>query len=195
MNGIRQSDAEAVREFESLVFSVAKATAEADARPVEKIANNKNDGGGGGGDKDSEYGKDVDADNSDYESDSETPACDTTHVDDAKKELKRWYSLKKTAPFKSYLNKENNVVNLHNRVNVFRWWRENRETFPVISRVAALFLAMPMSNAGQERVFSFTKRMDHHLRQNLKLDQFNKLTCIGRNSEWLNGIHNVQVVD
>jgi hAT family C-terminal dimerisation region len=70
-------------------------------------------------------------------------------------------------------------------VDTLEWWKENQPRFPDIARVAAIRLAKPDANGMQERVFSFSKRLDTPLRRRLRPEKFEMLALLGFNMDLL----------
>jgi hypothetical protein len=65
------------------------------------------------------------------------------------------------------------------------WYKVNGSKHQLVSRIAARVLARPDANSLQERVFSFCKRIDSPLRQQLGDDKFGMLSVLAFNRQFI----------
>jgi hypothetical protein len=81
-------------------------------------------------------------------------------------------------------------VEMRKGIDIFKFWRDpmNRERFPTIFLTACVYLAIPVTNCYQERVFSVCSMVDSDLRQNLKSEKFEKLCLLKWNRKYIDDI-------
>ncbi|TFK80198.1 HAT dimerization, partial [Polyporus arcularius HHB13444] len=66
--------------------------------------------------------------------------------------------------------------------NPLLWWRERRDIFPCLSRMALDYLSIPGTSVDVERVFSRGRRCLTHVRSRLSAQTTRALLCLG---DWL----------
>lgn len=113
----------------------------------------------------------------------------------AQNEIKAWLELsvnwqevaKKQNPEKSLMNQDkfHIVLYVSEFVDIFIWWKDHAEQFPLVSAVAARYLARPEASGFQERVFGMGSTVDTPLRRRLGKRKFEMLVLLRRNAEFL----------
>ncbi|KAG6520196.1 hypothetical protein ZIOFF_017234 [Zingiber officinale] len=69
------------------------------------------------------------------------------------------------------------------------WWRMNRMQYPILSKIEADILAIPVSSVASEATFSAGTRVIDSYRSSLSLDTVQTLLCGG---DWLRHIHELK---
>jgi len=47
----------------------------------------------------------------------------------------------------------------HENINVLLWWKQNNHKFPILAKLAKMWLAIPATSASSERIFSIAGRV------------------------------------
>ena len=63
----------------------------------------------------------------------------------------------------------------------FQFWRDEKEKFPVLFKLAQRFLSAPSTSAESERLFSTSTAIYTALRRSMSADTFQKLLFLSRN--------------
>ncbi|KAL3053074.1 hypothetical protein OYC64_005576 [Pagothenia borchgrevinki] len=72
---------------------------------------------------------------------------------------------------------------IHKKDDPLRWWRENKERFPVLSKLARSFLRIPATSTPSERIFSVAGNICSQKRASLSRDHVEMLTFLHFNPE------------
>ena len=64
------------------------------------------------------------------------------------------------------------------------WWRKNQDVFPVLAKLARIYLAIPATSAPTERIFSRASLVINHLRSRLTPANAGMAIFLKSNLEW-----------
>jgi hypothetical protein len=68
--------------------------------------------------------------------------------------------------------------------NPLEWWRQHKDTFPTLARLAKVYLAVQATSAPSERVFSQASKIINNVRSSLHPEMAGKLLFISKNWDW-----------
>jgi hypothetical protein len=75
--------------------------------------------------------------------------------------------------------------------NPFSWWREHKEQFPILSKLARIYLPIPATSTPSERLFSCAGNLLMAKRTRLNPELFNRLMFLKKNTSFVKNIHPV----
>ncbi|GJV51095.1 zinc finger BED domain-containing protein RICESLEEPER 2-like protein [Tanacetum coccineum] len=84
-----------------------------------------------------------------------------------------------------YLCKDNSAISF----NILDWWKSHETKFPVLSKMAAHFLAIPITTVASKATFSAGGRVIDTYRASLDLETVQALICGG---DWIRKLHGVK---
>ena len=73
--------------------------------------------------------------------------------------------------------------------NILEWWKSRETKFPILSKLAALILAIPITTVASEATFSAGGRVIDTYRASLKQETVQVLICGG---DWVRKLHGVK---
>ena len=94
-------------------------------------------------------------------------------------EMKRYLNAKSLKHFDAPDKKGNKVFN-----DPLKWWRDHEALYPVLARLAKIYLPVQASSAPSERVFSVASRVISSTQAGLDPAMAGKLLCVSENWEW-----------
>jgi hypothetical protein len=71
--------------------------------------------------------------------------------------------------------------------NPLEWWRQHKDTFPILACLAKVYLAIQATSASSKRVFSQASKIMNNIRSSLHREMAGKLLFISQN--WLAQSH------
>jgi hypothetical protein len=71
----------------------------------------------------------------------------------------------------------------------FIWWRDHKEQFPILSKLARIYLPIPATSTPSERLFSDAGNLLTAKRTRLNPELFNRLMFLKKNSLFVKSIH------
>jgi hypothetical protein len=71
----------------------------------------------------------------------------------------------------------------------FTWWRDHKEQFPILSKLARIYLPAPATSTPNERLFSSAGNLLTAKRTRLNPELFNRLMFLKQNASFVNNIH------
>ena len=71
--------------------------------------------------------------------------------------------------------------NIRNDVNPFKWWDENKNNFPILTKLAKKYLCISATSVASERLFSDVGNIITAKRTNLKPERVSKMVFLKRN--------------
>ena len=78
----------------------------------------------------------------------------------------------------AYLNDRPLVVHDEDDFNILEWWRDHKQTYPVLSILARDVLTVPVSTTSSEGTFSLTGRVLEQRRASLHPDMVKSLMTV-----------------
>ncbi|GKD33451.1 zinc finger BED domain-containing protein RICESLEEPER 2-like protein [Tanacetum coccineum] len=84
-----------------------------------------------------------------------------------------------------YLCKDNSAISF----NILDWWKSHETKFPILSKMAAHFLAIPITTVASEATFSAGGRVIDTYRASLDPETVQALICGG---DWIRKLHGVK---
>jgi len=73
------------------------------------------------------------------------------------------------------------IPQVNANVDVLDWWKQNCQFFPIISKIAQVYLSIPASQADCERSFSTANKICSEIRTSLSPSHVEKLTVLKQN--------------
>ncbi len=64
------------------------------------------------------------------------------------------------------------------------WWKENQNKYPVLAKLARMYLAIPATSTPSERVFSVASKVISKFRNRLDPAMAGKVLYVSENYEW-----------
>jgi hypothetical protein len=64
------------------------------------------------------------------------------------------------------------------------WWKQNQMSYPILARLAMIYLAVQATSAPSERVFSLASRIITNKRNRLNPDMAGKMLFVSENWKW-----------
>ena len=71
----------------------------------------------------------------------------------------------------------------------FVWWRDHKERFPILSKLARIYLPIPATSTPSERLFSDAGNLLTAKRTRLNPELFNRLMFLKKNASFVKSIH------
>jgi hypothetical protein len=71
----------------------------------------------------------------------------------------------------------------------FVWWRDHKERFPILSKLARIYLPVPATSTPSERLFSSAGNLLTAKRTRLNPELFNRLMFLKKNASFVESIH------
>ena len=85
------------------------------------------------------------------------------------------------APRLTIREKVNNAYVFHDPLV---WWKKNQAVYPILSRLAMVYLAVQATSASSERIFSLASRIISSQRNRLDPSLAGKMLFVSENWEW-----------
>jgi hypothetical protein len=75
------------------------------------------------------------------------------------------------------------------RFDPFTWWRDHKERFLILSKLARIYLPIPATSTPSERLFSCAGNLLIAKRTRLNPELFNRIIFLKKNASFVNNIH------
>ena len=75
--------------------------------------------------------------------------------------------------------------NVRNDDNPFKWWNDNKDSFPILAKLAKKYLCVSATSIASERLFSDIGNIITAKRTNLKPERISRMVFLKRNSKMI----------